>query len=155
MRATKLLYSEIDKDGKIVADRIYLTPGVKLPEGHRWVLYTPPISEKKINKKEYINTKRNYRCTIPVVYLTKEWQADKRSAELLNNAILLDYLDIMPAPSIWRSLDNTNIEVTLQDLKNIAALIAANTQEAYTKSWQLKDSIDSATTTEEISVITW
>lgn len=149
------LYSEMDQNGTIVKDRIRLVPGLKLQQGHRWIPYAEPVSSIKINKKIYINSKRNEETISPVTYLGKQWQTDRRSIELLSNTILLDYLGITPAPTIWRSLDNTNVEVNIQDLKNIAGLIATKTREAYTKSWDLKDSIESANTAEEVSAIIW
>ena len=155
MRATKQLYSQVDETGNVVAERLHLVPGMKLPQGHTWVPFITPVSEIKSRKRSEINSNRSSARIAPVTLLGKEWQADKTSSDLLVNTILLVSLDIIPVPTIWRSLDNTNVEVTLQDLKSIAALIAINTQDAYTKSWQLKDSINSATTVEDISAITW
>lgn len=150
----KQLFDEIDASGNVMASGILLVPGLTLPEGHQWVPHLPSIETVKAEKKLEIETRRNYFCFKPVDAIGYTWQSDQRSQDLINSAILLAQLNISQ-PTTWRTLDNQDIVVTLDDLKAIASAIAAQTQLAYQTSWELKAELEVATTREQVAQIVW
>lgn len=151
----KQLYDEYDANNNLVATNILLIPGLKLPEGHRWEVHLPSIEELKSEKRSYIeNNKLNTRLQ-PVSALGYTWQADTLSQTLLTSAILLAQIGAAPVPPTWRTLDNIDVSVSLDDLKTIAGAMAAQTQYAYSTSWNLKARVDAATTAEELASIVW
>lgn len=151
----KQLYDEIDNQGRLVGYGIILQPGMVLPQGHRWVPHTPTLESLKYDKKAKIEALRDSHCYRPVVVLGHTWQADTRSQELLYSTILLGQSDPRLLPKTWRTLNNLDIPVSLENLKEIASAASSQVQRAYEKSWQLKQKILEATTAEELASITW
>ena len=151
----KQLYDEFDAQDNIVQRSILLVPGLQLPEGHYWKEHTISLSEIQQEKLTYIENIRNEKCFTPISVLGHTWQVDSRSQTLLTSAILMAEIGVTPTPPYWRSLDNIDVPVTLNDLKSIAAATAGQTQYAYSKSWQLKAAVMSATSVEEANLIEW
>lgn len=151
----KQLYDQIDQYGNIIASGILLVPGLTLPEGHEWVKHTPSIESLRAEKRIEVEQHRNNVCFKPVSVIGYLWQADQRSQDLLSSAIMLAQIGAAPTPSTWRTLDNQDISVTLDNLKAIAAAIALQTQGAYQHSWDLKQLILQATTQEELDQVIW
>jgi hypothetical protein len=149
------LYDEIDANGNLTLQGVKLVPGMQLPEGSTWVPHTVPLSTLRELKKQEIEQTRNTVQYGNVSYLSTSWQADPKSQSLLTQAILLVSLGIAPCPPTWRDAANNDVSITLDDLKNLAGLMAYNTQVAYSTSWSLKEQVDMATTPEEIGAITW
>lgn len=149
------LYDELDADGNIIQYNIMLIPGMRLKEGHSWIEHIPLLSEVKLEKITTIENKRNEKCFAPITVLGHTWQVDSRSQSLLTSAILLSEIGVTPVPSTWRSLDNIDVPVTLADLKSIAGAAAAQTQYAYSQSWELKAAVAAASTVEEVQSIEW
>ena len=116
----KQLYDELDAQGNIIRSNILLVPGLSLPEGHSWVEHTITLEEAKASKKTEIEEARNKACFIPVSAIGHTWQVDTRSQTLLSSAILLAQIGATPVPPTWRSIDNVDVPVTLDDLKTIA-----------------------------------
>lgn len=101
-------------------------------------------------KKLRINAERDAQCTADVVVFGRRWQADKRSQELLIQAISLAQAGL-PLPPVWRDADNHDMPVTaLSDLLAIAGAIAQQVQTAYVQAWTRKAAVDVATTAEEV-----
>lgn len=72
------------------------------------------------------------------------WQVDKRSTDLLMQAITLySALGETPEGFIWRDANNVNREADLPLLLSIASARAEQVKQAYDKSWALKDQLDS------------
>ena len=147
------LYDELDEN-QVVVQTLKLIPGLTLPEGHTWVLHQPTIQEERQALLSQIFQNREIKCQQPVLALGQQWQADSISQSLLSQAILLAQIQAAPVPPTWRTLDNQDISVTLDDLKAIAFAIAAQTQLAYSRSWELKALVASATTIDELNAIT-
>lgn len=104
----------------------------------------------KAAKKRQIEAERDAQTVADVTAHGRRWQADKRSQELLGQAIALAQAGL-PLPPVWRDADNRDMPVTsLADLLAIARAIAAQVQQAYATSWTRKMAVDAATTVEEI-----
>jgi len=115
-----------------------------------------PLDELKNIKRAEIRAARDAACYAPVSALGHVFQADARSQELLGGVINLAQLPGFPLPTVWRSLDDVNVPISsLTDLVTIGGALAAQTQAAYAKSWQLKAAVDAATTNAEIEAIKW
>ena len=151
----KTLYDQLDQNGVKVAVGIQLLPGMALPEGHFWVPHQPSLAELKYAKKEYIEQNRNRACFEPVQALGHWWQCDTRSQELLNSTILMATSGVIQTPLVWRSLNNDDVLVTLEDLRTIAGTIAQKTKDAYQHSWDLKAALEAALTEQDVASITW
>lgn len=109
------------------------------------------LEEAKNRKKEAIEAERDEKCFLPVSVHGRQWQADKRSQELLVAAITLAQAGC-PLPAVWRDLDNNDMPVDgIDDLVAISAAIAAQVQAAYAESWQRKAAVDAAQTIEQIN----
>jgi len=151
----KQTYDELDTLGNIVVSNIKLVPGLSLPEGHKWVEHVQPISVVKHLRNEYIANQRDLVCYSNILHLNYLWQADKRSQELLSTSIMLAMAGVKPSPLIWRTVDNIGVEVTIDNLKSLAGVIASRTEQAYIHSWILKAKVAAAVSEEEINLIVW
>lgn len=149
------LFDELDSNGNLIQAGVILVPGLKLPEGHRWVEHEISLSEVKASKRVYIEQQRDLSCFSSVNAIGYTWQTDSKSQTLLANALMLAQLGITPVPPTWRTLDNIDVSVTLDDLKAIVLATAIKTQAAYSQSWTLKAAVDAATTIEEVESIIW
>lgn len=102
-----------------------------------------------------IELARDAACLVNVAAHLRQWQADKRSQELLAQAITLASAGL-PLPTVWRDADNSNMPITtLGDLLQIAGAIALQTQSAYAQSWLKKSQITAAATIAELEAIIW
>jgi hypothetical protein len=109
------------------------------------------LEEAKNRKKEAIEAERDEKCCLPVAVHGRQWQADKRSQELLAAAITLAQAGC-PLPAVWRDLDNNDMPVDgIDDLVAISAAIAAQVQAVYAESWQRKAAVDAAQSLDEIN----
>jgi hypothetical protein len=84
-----------------------------------------------------------------------EWQADTNSQQLISNSVVMAINGIASAPPVWRTFDNIDVLVTLDDLKTIANTMVEQTRLAYYHSFELKAAVDAATTQAELDAITW
>ncbi len=106
-----------------------------------------------------IDTWRDVALRNEVLAHGRYWQTDRRSKELLSDAITLATVGV-PLPPVWRDATNDNMVVEdLSTLVVIAAAMAEATQAAYTRSWQLKEYVrslpDAESTIGTLSQLTW
>lgn len=108
------------------------------------------LEAAKATKKRQIEEDRDAQCVADVAALGHTWQADKRSQELLAQAITLAQAGL-PLPPVWRAANNADVPITsIADLLAISGAIAQQVQTAYTTSWARKAAVDAATTIEEV-----
>lgn len=108
------------------------------------------LADAKAAKKRQIEAEREAQCVRSVTVNGHTWQADKRSQELLGQAISLAQAG-GALPPVWRDADNNDMPVTsIADLLAIAGAIAQQVQTAYATSWARKAAVDAATTIEEV-----
>ena len=55
----------------------------------------------------------------------------------------------------WRLYDNTDVELTVDELCGFPAAIKEFSKQLHIKAWTLKAQIDAATTKEEIEMVVW
>lgn len=111
------------------------------------------LAEAKAAKKRQIEAERDAACEQPVKALGRTWDADKRSQELLNGAIVLAQAG-GPLPAVWRDYDNNDMPIAdISDLLAIAGAIAQQVQQAYATSWARKAAVDAATTIDEVNAV--
>jgi hypothetical protein len=144
-------------DGAVIKSGLTLGMYDTLPAGHQWVDHVPALAEAAAVKLLEIQAWRDASCsanvTVPVSNVPYSWQADKRSQDLLSNSVSMVSGGVIPCPTVWRSADNINVLVGIQDLKNICAAIALQTSTAYAKSWALKAQVAACTSVSQITAI--
>lgn len=117
------------------------------------------LSELKTLKRAQIDEWRGaarYANTFAIINnVSYEWQADATSQDLLSTAINFAVLGINAAPPVWRTFNNIDVTVTLNDLKTIAGAMAQQTSIAYYHSFVLKAQVESATTSQQLETIVW
>lgn len=72
------------------------------------------------------------------------FQADDYSFMLLSRTVRLVERKAVPCPPTWRSSDNQNVPVTLEDLQNIEAAMMVQIHQAFAHAFALKDQIIAA-----------
>jgi hypothetical protein len=111
------------------------------------------LSAAKSAKQKVINTEREAQLVMDVSVHDRQWQADVSSQALLGQAITLASAGL-PLPSVWRDVDNNDMQITsLADLLAIAGAIAVQTEAAYATSWARKAALEAATTIEEVEAV--
>lgn len=122
----------------------------------------PPVKtldQVKAEKTTEISTERDNECRsdidLEVNSMIHTFQADDRSQTLIMGAIVGYDSGATQAPSVWRSSSNVNVNVSIDDIKALAAAIIARTNLAYVKSWALKAQVDAATTIADVDAIKW
>lgn len=114
-----------------------------------------PLADLKLAKKAAIEQWRDIERYKDVTAQGRQWQADERSQDLLNKAITLATAGL-PLPAAWRDAGNNDMPITaLADLLEIAGVIAAQTQTAYTTSWALKAAVDAANAPAAVDAVGW
>jgi hypothetical protein len=113
------------------------------------------MARRKELKLDWVHTERDIRCTTDVIVYGRPWQADLRSQDLLNKAVVLA-LAGAPLPTAWRDSNNSDMPITsVEQLVVIGGAMAHQTELAYHRSWELKAAIWAATSEEELSMIEW
>lgn len=127
----------------IYPDRVELT----------WTAQERPLQEVKSAKLAQIIKDRDTQRYANVSAWGRNWQADQTSQDLLNGAINLAGHGV-PLPAVWRDADNADMLISnLTDLLVIAGVMVAQTQQAYSTSWQRKKAVEIATTVEEVEAV--
>ena len=141
----------------------YLASEDLLPQGSTLISYQelediknpPNLNAEKAQKVQEIENQRDKVCTQNVQALSRVWQADKRSQELVGQSITLAQAGL-PLPATWRDYNNNDMTITsINDLLAIGGAMATQTQSAYSTSWARKASINTATTIQGIRSIIW
>lgn len=141
----------------------YLASEELLPEGCTLISYQelediknpPSLEVVKTQKVEEIEKHRDKACVQNVITLSRVWQADKRSQELVGQSITLAQAGL-PLPTTWRDYNNSDMTITsINDLLAIAGAMASQTKSAYSTSWARKVSINLATTVQDVRNIIW
>lgn len=117
----------------------------------------PPVSLQTAQSLKVIEIEaaRDAACYMDVTAHAKQWQADRRSQELLGQSITLAQAGL-PLPSVWRAADNSDMAIaSLADLLTIAGAMALQTQAAYERSWLRKTEVADATTVQQVELIVW
>jgi len=117
------------------------------------------LSAGQTSKKQQIDDWRDAACvsnvSVTLGGAAHQFQADQRSQALISGAIVGAVAGISAPPSIWRSVDNINVPITIADLKAIGLAMVDQTNVAYEHSWALKAAVDAAATQADLDAIVW
>lgn len=78
---------------------------------------------------------------------------DEKARERINAAIIA--LDLTGDTITWTLADNTDTEVSANDLRYVIAMVAQRSNELHVKYRNLKERVESATTKEQVEAIVW
>lgn len=78
---------------------------------------------------------------------------DEKARERINAAIIA--LDLTGGTITWTLADNTDKEVSANDLRFVIAMVAQRSNELHVKYRNLKERVESATTKEQVERIVW
>lgn len=124
-------------------------------DGANFAAPIPALADAKSAKIAEIISARNAACEADVTAHSRQWQADKRSQELLNSAITLAASGL-PLPTSWRDVANSDMPISsISDLLAIAGAIAVQTQTAYATSWVKKSQVAAAVTVADVQAVMW
>lgn len=108
------------------------------------------------NKLMELEKAKNKDINSDVFYNGNYFQNRETDRNLLTSTITLyQNLGELPKGFVWISRDNKQIEVTLQDLINIGALMGAKVNEVAIKARNLKDKVVASDDKDYINSITW
>lgn len=111
----------------------------------------PTLAQLKTVKGYQINTDRDRAIAGAVTYLDVPFDCDDRSRTNLTGAITAFKAGVpVPQNFVWRSADNRNIPMALDDLVGLAAAMLAHVNSIYTLSWSRKAALEAASTPEDI-----
>lgn len=118
-----------------------------------------PFAQRQIAKKSEVERMRDVAVTADVSVtihgVEYTFQADSRSQALVQGALLSVVAGISPAPTTWRSSNNTDVTITIDDLRAIGVAMVSQTQAAYSRSWTLKKQVGSAKNQADLDAIKW
>ncbi len=107
-------------------------------------------------KAEEINAKRDEAINSGVSFKGKVFQSAERDRNLLSAAISLYSLNNnLPPNFVWIAKDNTQVPMNLEDLIELASLMALSVNENTLKARALKNRIEAAANTDELALIVW
>lgn len=105
----------------------------------------PPLSDIRALKKSQVNQLRDIKMALGVTYGGQVYDSDAIAALNLTSTLTL-VLSGTPLPTgfTWRAKNNTNVPMTLADLKGLAVALFQRGQAVYAASWMHKANIDAA-----------
>lgn len=123
-------------------------------EEHNELVYT--LDYCKNNKLFELDKAKKRALNSDVFYKGNYFQNRETDRNLLTSTITLyQKLGELPKGFVWISSDNKQVEVTLQDLINIGALMGAKVNEVTIKARNLKDKVIASDDKDYINSITW
>lgn len=120
--------------------------------------FLPPPGTLKFEKQkklQEINNIRSYKLAQPVLYNSNPYDSDQKSIQNLTNTIAAYSSQPLPNNYTWRTADNQNIVVTLEDLKAILLKIMEQVNLIYNTSWEKKQQVEQSTTIQAVQSIVW
>jgi hypothetical protein len=118
--------------------------------------WTIDLSGLKTKQCAAINAARDQAMLAGVTWNGHVWDSDQLSIDNVTSAVAGFSAGIpLPQGFVWRTKDNINVPVLLQDLVGIGAALMQFRYIVYQKSWDLKAEINAATTADEVNAITW
>lgn len=111
-----------------------------------------PLDEIKANKIAELKSARDTEELSPVSYGGYLWDFDEKAQMRINGAITV----LGTATVTWTSADNEEIrQVSANDLRGVVGAAALRSNELHVKYRELKTSVESAATVEEVNAIAW
>lgn len=155
------IHSTLVEEGQILSEiikKIEREQNIKLrvlsEEEYNELVYT--LDYCKNNKLLELNKAKKRALNSDVFYKGNYFQNRETDRNLLTSTITLyQTLGELPKGFVWISSDNKQIEVTLQDLINMGALMGAKVNEVTIKARNLKDKVIASDDKDYINSITW
>ena len=125
--------------------------------------FTPPDTSIFVSRKvakyaaieQWRDEARYANVTVDVNGAAHPWQIDPISSQLILSAATNNKVFGFPLPPTWRTADNIDVPIGINDLAAIIAAGAIQTQMAYAKSWALKAQVAAASSQAELDAIVW
>lgn len=126
-----------------------------LPEGASLIAPEKTLDETKADKVQQLKWARDSAEVKPIEYNGNSYDYDDKARDRINAAIIA--LDTMGegARIEWTTADNTNVNVTANDLRGVIAAVALRSNELHIKYRNLKEKVLSCTTKDAVEKITW
>lgn len=146
----------LETDKNIVYDymgRLCFEEDTKTPE-YQSAVADYELSNAKQSKKHELKYERDKREVAVIAYKGKTFDYDDKARERLN--IARQALEDNNLPSqMWTCADNTDIELTVEDFKNINSLAAQRSGQLHDTYRKLCDYIDKLKTADEVNAVTF
>ena len=107
----------------------------------------------KNNKLAELKSIRDAQEVADIQVNGRPFDYDEKARERINAAIIA--LDLMGGTITWTLADNTDKEVSANDLRFVIAMVAQRSNELHVKYRHLKERVESATTKEQVEAISW
>ena len=155
------IHSTLVEEGQILSEiikKIEREQNIKLrvlsEKEYNELVYT--LDYYKNNKLLELDKAKKRALNSDVFYKGNYFQNREVDRNLLTSTITLyQTLGELPKGFVWISSDNKQVEVTLQDLINIGALMGAKVNEVTIKARNLKDKVIASDDKDYINSITW
>lgn len=145
----KKLFYLANEDEKIIS-RLKLTK-ISDEEALNFIQENKSLDEIKKEKLNELNELKSALEFSDITYKNIVFQANEKAQNTLNQCLtVFSSINAVPDNFKWRAKDNSLCDFSLDDLKNLALLIASRTQKITSTYWQLKEQIKNANTKEEL-----
>lgn len=125
-----------------------------LPEGAMLTAPERTLEEVKAAKIAELKAERDTREVEPITYNGNSYDYDDKARERMR--IAQQALSDNNIPNqLWTTYDNTQVELTVQDFKNINTLAAKRSGELHIHYNTLKQEVLACTTNEDVEKIEW
>lgn len=113
----------------------------------------PSLDEAKASKIAELKSIRDTQEVADIQVNGYLYDYDEKARERINAAIIA--LDLTGGTITWTLADNTDKEVSANDLRFVIAMVAQRSNELHVKYRNLKERVESATTKEQVEAIVW
>ena len=113
----------------------------------------PSLDEIKTNKIAELKSIRDTQEVADIQVNGYLYDYDEKARERINAAIIA--LDLTGGTITWTLADNTDKEVSANDLRFVIAMVAQRSNVLHTQYRHLKEAVNAATTVSEVESISW
>lgn len=113
----------------------------------------PTLDEVKANKIAELKGIRDAKEVEDIQVNGYPYDYDEKARERINAAIIA--LDLTGGTITWTLADNTDKEVSANDLRFVIAMVAQRSNVLHVKYRNLKERVENATTKEQVEAIVW
>ena len=111
------------------------------------------LNEVKANKIAELKSIRDTKEVEDIEVGGHLFDYDDKARERINAAIVA--LDVTQGTIMWTLADNTDVEVSANDLRHVIAMVAQRSNVLHVKYRTLKNQVENAQTIEEVENIVW
>lgn len=113
----------------------------------------PTLDELKAQKLTQFKSIRDTEEVKPIAYNGNLFDFDDKARDRINSAIIA--LSITGQSIEWTTADNTNVNVTADDLRGVVANVAVRSNALHVKYRELKEQVEACESKEELDEIQW